>query len=996
MGPASSADMGSVGIGFEVDLKSLRSQLNQSERLVTSLQDRINSVGKRAATQNNAGFLGSIVSGGKKANQSLSTLAGSGGMLGNITSGLSDLGSAFGGVGSAAKLGGGALLAFAGTATGIVVAVAAALSVVKALQFGFAQLRSAIQLAVGHQAVETSFKVLAQNMGISSEEADNFRKSLERYNIAGASATKIMQNLLNAQLPLDDSTKSLIDVAQRYAVIAGTDTPTAINTITTAISTLNPELLRQFGIVQTLPQIYDAYANKLGVSADALSTVQQRQAILNNVISSGTRLQGVQNAAQFDSARGMQILKSNIDNFKAALGRVALPTFTGLLQVLIPISRQLGGDTTNLSQKMDILGQRLASVVVPAFQRFISFVKSIPWTQIIDGAYRFMQVLKLQASVWGFITKQSIIASQAMAGVVGAMIMQVSRLIAVFRSAANVAAVAWKVITGQADMDDLSSAMQSFGTSVKKAAVDPIVSLGKALGNSFTNTIDNAGDSLIGMAKATQNFVRGFNIEDFFKGLPAGSHEAWNAALSDAEEGTGNLSAKARKALRKLQEDLAKENTEFARGQAKSAKDFETNLSELVAQHRDQIHSITQDINKETNAYEKANQQRQSDYKAQLDELAKADSERKNDVQKQLSEEVAKGRFADQTKIASLKARLQFEDAENKKAVDEAKKRYEAETTNAKGEHDERLTNLQDTLNKELAIQAKYGDDFTRLRDFQIADDITKLKESHAEQLAEEARSHAERIQDIIKRGAEETAQYAANGAGNANAYAGALVSGINDNMPAIQNTADLLGQETMNKAAAGMQTKKDAVGFSVKDVLTNAAAGAGIGAIFGPVGAGIGAIIGAGIGATGGSILGSLRNMFNTIIAQGGGLNDFGKKLVGLLGKALSDALGTFSGPFKTAWSKVGLPAFATGGIVSGQSGRDNVVARVSAGEMILNKDQQGRLFNMLNGSSTPQLGGTQSGIKIDTINISLPSVKNSSDFARELQLKFATMRTN
>lgn len=53
------------------------------------------------------------------------------------------------------------------------------------------------------------------------------------------------------------------------------------------------------------------------------------------------------------------------------------------------------------------------------------------------------------------------------------------------------------------------------------------------------------------------------------------------------------------------------------------------------------------------------------------------------------------------------------------------------------------------------------------------------------------------------------------------------------------------------------------------------------------------------------------------------------------------------------------GLPKFAHGGIVQGSSTiGDNNLARVNAGEMILNKQQQATLFGMLNGSNSGVLG--------------------------------------
>lgn len=57
-------------------------------------------------------------------------------------------------------------------------------------------------------------------------------------------------------------------------------------------------------------------------------------------------------------------------------------------------------------------------------------------------------------------------------------------------------------------------------------------------------------------------------------------------------------------------------------------------------------------------------------------------------------------------------------------------------------------------------------------------------------------------------------------------------------------------------------------------------------------------------------------------------------------------------------------LAAFKDGGFVKGGSGTDNTLIRATPGELVLNKGQQGTLFNMLNGKSS--LGGGEVQFKI------------------------------
>ena len=62
-------------------------------------------------------------------------------------------------------------------------------------------------------------------------------------------------------------------------------------------------------------------------------------------------------------------------------------------------------------------------------------------------------------------------------------------------------------------------------------------------------------------------------------------------------------------------------------------------------------------------------------------------------------------------------------------------------------------------------------------------------------------------------------------------------------------------------------------------------------------------------------------------------------------------------------------LPKFADGGIVGGLSGGDRNLARVNAGEMILNSAQQRRLFAMLDGKASPSGGNVTFRISGDAL---------------------------
>lgn len=144
---------------------------------------------------------------------------------------------------------------------------------------------------------------------------------------------------------------------------------------------------------------------------------------------------------------------------------------------------------------------------------------------------------------------------------------------------------------------------------------------------------------------------------------------------------------------------------------------------------------------------------------------------------------------------------------------------------------------------------------------------------------------------------------------------------------------AEILGDENADsatKAAAGLVTMGDALQKIGGD--------------------GMVAKVGAVMAAVGQIILG-----FATASAQAAALGPFG--WIAFLGAGLAAVATTIST----------IKGFAEGGIIEGAShSGDNIVARVNAGEMVLNKRQQSNLFNLLDGNG---IGQNANGGKVEFV---------------------------
>lgn len=983
--------LGSASVGMEIDLSELQAQLNKASRMIGDVENKAN----KSSPKKGGGLFGSILSGSDEALSALGSVGRGGGGISGVTSALGGLRGAFAGV-AAAGAGGAAAMTGVGLAIGaVLLVVAGAVLAFKGLQAAVQGAFAALQSAGNLQATETTFQVLAQNMGVGADVIDQYREALEKMNYVGAEQTQIMSGLLRSNVGLNDTTLQAVGAMRDLSVAAGVASTEGINTMNQAITTLNPQLLQNYGLTETATQVFDNYGATIGKTSTEMTNAEKRQAILNAVVAKGAQTAGAADAAQGDLNRTVTQLRANFETLKAGIGQVFLPLASGIVSM---INSEIFGLSKSVDEnrgKFESMGQTIASKVLPMVQGLITWIKNIPWVGIISGIARVLAGFGLFAKTVSLVG-QVVSAVFRVAGLTIASVgVVIERTIALFATLGQVAGAAWDALTGKSSLNDFVSNVNSAFSSFGQETSNMLSGLYGEWDDTFSDITSGVIETIDGMVNDANTLVNGFNIKEYWEGLPNSVANGFGGAQKEAANGAEGMSAAGLKALKQMQDDMAKENADFARRQADALRDYQESLAEAVAQHRDNISRIRKDISKEQKAYEKAYGERTREYQDELNKLNKADESRKKDIQTQIAEELAKGRFADQARLASLRSRLSYEDSAHKEAVQQAEESYQADIDNSKASYEERMATLQESLDAELEIQKRHQTDFNTYRDYQAKDDITKLKEQYARRKAEDERAHAERLADIVRQGAESAASANQQGLNEGAAMMNGLSGGIRGSIPKIKDSANAAGKEAGQSTADGVDSKKTTVKDKVIGILKNAAAGAAVGSIFGPVGTLVGAVIGGGIGASGGSVGSALRDMLESAKHHLGNLWSWGRDIVAKMGKGIADAFGKAGGAFKSAWNSVGLPAFANGGIVGGRHGIDNNIAQVSRGEMILNRDQQQRMFNMLDGRVEPGSGSNGGGIMINELNLSLPSVRNASDFERELKLKFATMRT-
>ena len=777
--------LGSASVGMEIDLKSLQGQLNTAVKMISQATKTANNQGTNGAS--GGGMFAQIFSGLKEASFGTALLGNFGGTLGKLGTTAGGVSRVFQGLSTA---GGGVGLAIGG----IIAAVGAAIVVFEGLKLAVNLAFDALRAAGNAQASETAFNNLAKNLGLSEGKINTFRSELEKMSFTTSQQTEIMSSLTQAlganglSTAALEATKAMRDLS----VVKGVSTQEGIDTMANAINTLDATVLKQYGITETANQLEERYGQTIGKTAAQLSVSEKKHAILNGVIAAGAANMGLADKASEDFNRVLTRLGSNTEALKAGIGQMFLPLASGIISIVNTEVLGLAKSVGTNEDRFKTMGKAIATFVLPMIRGFISWLKAIPWSEVANNIYVTANIFNAIGKVV-YLVAQSIVGSWRIVGMALATVgVVVERTVGFFVALKDTVVNFWNALfnNDQTAIGKIGDVWTQYGTDTANTVMATFDSWATVL----TDVGGGMADTIGGIIGDIGNAMTGFNLGEFWNGLGGGLTDEEKEMLDNWLDTTDGMSTEGLKAAKKMAEDLAKENTDFARAQAKSLQDYQTSLAELVANHRDQMATIRKDIASEQKSYDKSYADRTQSYQDELNKLSKADDDRKKDINTQLAEEIAKGRFADQTKIASLRARLVYEDSANKASVTSAQASYDEDITNIQTSHNERLAELQTSLDTEMAIQKKYQEDFNTYRDFQIADDITKLKASYAEKQAEDLRAHQEKIADIIKQGTE-TAKASGDagtndGAAYGSGYTDAVTKSIKDGTPGIVNAA--------------------------------------------------------------------------------------------------------------------------------------------------------------------------------------------------------------
>lgn len=191
------------------------------------------------------------------------------------------------------------------------------------------------------QVLGTVMENVGRVSGISVDTLREQEETIKKLGITTQSAREMLTLFMQGQLDTANAAK-IARVAQDLAVIANVNSSDAAKTLTEAIISQSPMLLRNFGIVRDLQDVYLQYGKQLGIVTESidkngavsnswarqLTDIEKRQSMLNVILEEGAKVSGTYEAAMGDVGKQITSFPRYIEEFKKSFGEAFLPVMS--------------------------------------------------------------------------------------------------------------------------------------------------------------------------------------------------------------------------------------------------------------------------------------------------------------------------------------------------------------------------------------------------------------------------------------------------------------------------------------------------------------------------------------------------------------------------------------------------------------------------------------------------------------------------------------------
>jgi len=213
-------------------------------------------------------------------------------------------------------------------------------------------------------------EIVSRNIGrVAGYTASQVRETVDAIkalNITTLQANLSLTKFVMTGLKLGDVAK-VAHIARDAAVIMGFSTQQALEGLIHGIITLQPEVLRTYGIITNLEVAYRRYARAHSISYDDMEQSTKQQIALNEVLRVGARLQGTYEAAMTKAQKQMLSLQRVWEEFKLSLGRELQDAFYSIVVGLTNFLNK-AKDSKELHNTFILIGNAIQNIAIKLLQ----------------------------------------------------------------------------------------------------------------------------------------------------------------------------------------------------------------------------------------------------------------------------------------------------------------------------------------------------------------------------------------------------------------------------------------------------------------------------------------------------------------------------------------------------------------------------------------------------------------------------------------------------
>lgn len=189
----------------------------------------------------------------------------------------------------------------------------------------------AVMAAARYEELGVAVNATAENTGRSAGEMAALEDALMKTGISASGSREFLLRLMQAEIDLSYATK-LARAAQDLAVIGMTNSTETANDLAYAIASLNPRILRKYGIVANIIPTLEAYGKSMGYSGEQLKAFTataddniKRQAMLQMVLQESAKFTGVYEAAMGTAAKQIRSMERYAQDLAVEMGDALVP-----------------------------------------------------------------------------------------------------------------------------------------------------------------------------------------------------------------------------------------------------------------------------------------------------------------------------------------------------------------------------------------------------------------------------------------------------------------------------------------------------------------------------------------------------------------------------------------------------------------------------------------------------------------------------------------------